>query len=122
MIKRSSINIRILIFFLSIWYCSNCVFAQEVIRQAYFDVEELSLTKWNLDDGIKYKQVPGANLGVVSFDDLDSKRLAFLSNSSNEIVIVNKNDGRAIKRFKIFYASRDFFIVVNIFMFFLKIM
>lgn len=108
MIKLSNFIIRILIFFLSIWGCSNCVFAQAVIRQAYFDVEELSLTKWNSEDGIRYKQVPGANLGATSFDNFDNERLAFLSNSSSEIVIVNKADGKAINRIKVSDAPRDF--------------
>jgi len=73
-----------------------------------FDVQQISSTAWNTPDGIAYTQVPGANLGATSFEVLSSNRIAFLCNSSSEITIVNTADGKAIQRFPVAFAPRDF--------------
>ena len=73
-----------------------------------WSVKEISLTKWNTPDGIAYKEVPGANLGATSFAVLDDSRVAFLSNSSSEIIITDKITGKAIKKFPVLFSPRDF--------------
>lgn len=75
---------------------------------AAFDVQQISSTPWNIPDGIVYTQVPGANLGATSFEVLGSNHIAFLCNSTSEITIVNAADGKAIQRFPVAFAPRDF--------------
>lgn len=72
------------------------------------NVQELSLTKWDSQEGISYKEVPGANLGATSFEVMDDNRIAFLANSTSEIIIANQASGKAIKRFDVSFAPRDF--------------
>ena len=72
------------------------------------EVNQLSVTKWNEQDGIPYIQVPGANLGAISFELLGKNRVAFLCNSTNEIIIINISDGKVTKKIPVFYAPRDF--------------
>jgi hypothetical protein len=83
---------------------------QENIKQysTRLNVKQLSLTKWNTKDGVEYKKVPGANLGVTSFCIVDNDRSAFLANSSHEVVVVNLKNGLPIKRFSVEFAPRDF--------------
>ncbi len=76
--------------------------------QSKLEVKQLSLSKWNTQDGIPYSQVPGANLGATSFELLDSNRVAFLCNSTSEIIIINTSDGEATKKFPVIFAPRDF--------------
>lgn len=83
-------------------------YAQNKTSQTVLSVEKVSSTKWNSPDGIAYKQVPGANLGAMSFEILTNNRIAFLCNSSSEIVIVNNADGKRIKNFPVAFAPRDF--------------
>jgi len=71
-------------------------------------VKELSLTKWNTADGLPYKKVPGANLGATSFEALGQNRIAFLCNSTSELIITDMSDGKAIKKFPVSFAPRDF--------------
>ncbi len=73
-----------------------------------WNVKEISSTKWNTTDGVPYKEVPGANIGATSFAVMDENRIAFLSNASNEIIITNKNNGKAIKKFPISFIPRNF--------------
>lgn len=91
-----------LLFLVTLFTCS--AYAQ----RATFSVKKVSSTKWNTSDGIYYTQVPGANLGVTSFELISNRQIAFLSNSKNEIVIVNSNTGKAEKRFSVSIAPRDF--------------
>lgn len=72
------------------------------------NVKEMSLTKWNTKEGIQYKQVEGANLGATSFDVMNSNKIAFLCNSSREIITMDSKRGKIIKKFSISNDPRDF--------------
>lgn len=67
-----------------------------------------SVVRWNTSTGIPYKQMPGANLGAISFTLMGQNRVAFLCNSTSEIIITKKSDGKAIKKFQVAFAPRDF--------------
>ena len=82
--------------------------AQTQIAPISLSVKELSLTKWDPQEGIIYKQVPGANLGATSFEVMNSNQIAFLCNSTSEIVVIDKASGKAIKKFNVSFAPRDF--------------
>lgn len=71
-----------------------------------FLVEQLAFVKWNDQDGIPYKQVPGANLGATAFQIIDNNRFAFLCNSTSEIIITN--NGKAKNKIPVVFAPRDF--------------
>jgi hypothetical protein len=73
-----------------------------------FNVTQLSMSEWNTSDGIPYAQVPGANLGVTSFEIVDNERVAYLSDASSEIIITEIDNGKAIKKFPVLVAPRDF--------------
>ncbi len=73
-----------------------------------FSVACLSKTPWNTPDGVPYRQVPGANLGVTSFELLDNNRAAFLSDATSEILIIDKTSGRTQSKFAVVPAPRDF--------------
>lgn len=72
-----------------------------------FNVLQLTMSEWNTPEGIPYKQVPGANLGVTAFHIMDQNRIAFLCNSSNEIIITDLSSGKAIDKFQVSFAPRD---------------
>jgi hypothetical protein len=82
--------------------------AQSQSFPSAFDVQQISSTAWNTRDGIVNTQVPGANLGATSFEVVGSNRIAFLCNSTSEIVIVNSADGMVIQHFPVAFAPRDF--------------
>lgn len=82
--------------------------AQTQRAQININVKELSLTKWDSQEGISYKQVAGVNLGATSFEILDSNRVAFLCDATNEIIITNRMSGKSTKRFPVIYGPRDF--------------
>lgn len=84
------------------------ILVDSISQKINLNVQEINITEWNTKEGISYIQVPGANLGVMSFQVLDDIRIAFLSNSSNEIVIINRNDYQLSTRFSVISASRDF--------------
>ena len=71
-------------------------------------VEQISQTNWDTQKGIAYVKVPGANLGAVSFAVLDDRRIAYLSNSTNEVIVVDRTSGEAVSRFDVGPAPRDF--------------
>jgi len=73
-----------------------------------YNISQLSFIGWDPQIGLPYKQVPGANLGAISFVLLNSNRIAFLSSSTSEIIITKKYDGKIIKRFQVAFAPRDF--------------
>jgi hypothetical protein len=73
-----------------------------------FNISQLSVSEWNTPSGLPYSQVPGANLGPTAFQIIDNNRIAFLCNSTNEIIITNKTMGKAIERFPVSFAPRDF--------------
>lgn len=83
---------------------------KEVVRKSSleFNISQLSLSEWNTQTGIPYSQVPGANLGATSFQIIDQNRIAFLCNSTSEVIITNKSTGKSIKKFKVSMAPRDF--------------
>lgn len=82
--------------------------AQNQKMETNWNVETVSVSDWDRQTGVPYVQVPGANLGATSFTLLDSNRLAFLSNSSNEVIIVDRLSGRSISRFVISFSPKDF--------------
>jgi hypothetical protein len=71
-------------------------------------VKEISKTIWNTSDGIPYLKVAGANLGATSFEIMDKSRIAFLSDASSEIIIVDKSSGKAQSKFTLKATPRDF--------------
>jgi hypothetical protein len=73
-----------------------------------FNISQLSVSEWNTPSGIPYTKVPGANLGPTAFQIMDKNRIAFLCNSSNEIVITNQSTGKSNKRFPVAFSPRDF--------------
>ncbi len=73
-----------------------------------YSVEQVNFIKWDPDFGIPYNQVPGANLGSTSFAILDENRMAFLCNSTAEIVTTDKTNPNVITKFKVCVAPRDF--------------
>jgi len=73
-----------------------------------FNISQLSASEWNTPLGLPYSQVPGANLGPTSFVIMDESRIAFLCNSTSEIIITNKSTGKSIEKFKVTFAPRDF--------------
>lgn len=81
---------------------------KEQIEFKGFYIRQVAFIPWNEKDGITYKQVPGANLGVTSFEIIDSANIAFLSDASNEILIYNFRQEKMIRSFMILPAPRDF--------------
>lgn len=83
------------------------------------NVQKLSMSKWNGPDGIPYKEVPGFNLGAISFEVLSGNKIAFLSSASNEVIITDQSSGSVLKKFQVPSAPRDmaydngFFYVLN---------
>ena len=77
------------------------------LKKGYM-VEEICKMQWDTAEGLRYKKIAGANLGVTSFEVMDRNRLAFLSDASNEIIITEKSNGKALGRFKVANFPRDF--------------
>ena len=73
-----------------------------------FATTQLCRLNWNTPNGVPYVQVPGANLGVTSFYVLDKDKIAFLSDATNEIIIVNQKSESVIKKFPVVLSPRDF--------------
>jgi len=76
--------------------------------QYNIDLKQISLTNWDVKEGIPYRQVPGANLGSVSFELTDNNHIAFLCNSSNEIITINRSDEKVVSKIKLPFSPRDF--------------
>lgn len=72
------------------------------------EVKQSGFVSWHPNQGIPYKQVPGFNLGAVSFEVIDVNTMAYLSNSSSEVIVSNASDGHIINRFPVMFAPRDF--------------
>ncbi len=73
-----------------------------------YSVKPVTLTKWEPQSGLVYKEVQGANLGTTSFEMMQNNKTAFLSDASNEIVIVDDWTGSVVNRFPVSFAPRDF--------------
>jgi hypothetical protein len=86
---------------------SGC-YPQHKAPESAFGIKQLLRLPWNSPDGLPYREGPGANLGATSFEVLDNGQIAFLSNASNEIIIVDVAGGKVTKRFTVNYAPRDF--------------
>lgn len=97
-----------IVMFCNLFGTISLLYAQGKQSMAGVCVKELSSTMWNTVDGVPYLQVPGANLGVISFEVLDENRLAFLCNATSEIIITSKSNGSAIEKFPVSFAPRDF--------------
>lgn len=76
--------------------------------QSTFEVNQLLICKWNTNDGIPYSQVPGANIGATSFEVIENNKIAFLCNSTSEIIVINTIDGKKTNKFPVIFAPRDF--------------
>ncbi len=89
----------------------NMIYAQQSslssLKKGY-TVKELCSTPWDNANGFRYKKVAGANLGVTSFELMDNNRIAFLSDASDEIIITEKSNGKALGRFSVGNIPRDF--------------
>ena len=110
--RKFSYKILRLIFLCTI-ACFNSLFlsaqsVQTLSTPFNIDVREISLTKWDSKEGISYQQVPGANLGATSFEVMDINHFAFLCNSSDEIIIVNRTDSKVVRRINLPFSPRDF--------------
>lgn len=81
--------------------------ANEPLKKG-FSVHEICSSKWDAQNGLAYKKAAGANLGVTSFELMDKNRLAFLSDASNEIVVIDKLNGKTLSKFNVASAPRDF--------------
>jgi len=79
-----------------------------VLPKKTFAVKEICKTPWDNPKGLSYKKVAGANLGVASFEVMDKKRVAYLSDAVDEIIIADKVTGHALSRFAVAAAPRDF--------------
>ena len=74
-----------------------------------FSVEEVTHLNWgNNPQKVHYAQLPGFNFGVTSFEVIDNNRIAFLSNSSHEIIIADAQKNEISYRFTVKPFSRDF--------------
>jgi hypothetical protein len=71
-------------------------------------IKQITECKWNSGKGIPYSQVPGANLGATSFELIDTNRIAFLCNSSNEIIISDIANDSVLKKITLNFTPRDF--------------
>lgn len=71
-------------------------------------VKEICKIQWDTPNGLRYKKVAGTNLGVTSFEIMDKNCIAFLSDASNEIIITEKLNGKALSRYTVANAPRDF--------------
>lgn len=81
--------------------------------KATLSVYQLAFFKWDNPEGVTYRQVPGANLGAVSFTCMGKNKTAFLCNSTSEIVILGNRKGNSIARFPVTFAPRDFILDKN---------
>lgn len=81
---------------------------KEQINNKDFQIRQVAFLPWDEKDGIPYMQVPGANLGVTSFEIIDSANMAFLSDASNEILIYNLRKKQITGRLMVLPAPRDF--------------
>src|ERR1700752_1584802 len=79
-----------------------------VLPKKTFAVKEICKTVWDKPKGLSYKKVAGANLGVASFEVMDKRRVAYLSDAVDEIIIADKVTGQALSRFAVVAAPRDF--------------
>ncbi len=77
-------------------------------QSAGWNVKEISMTKWNEQNGLPYSKLPGVNLGAVSFEVISENKIAFLSNASNEILITDKASGKVVKKFPVSFSPQDF--------------
>ncbi|HEV7231211.1 MAG TPA: hypothetical protein VGO45_07785 [Bacteroidia bacterium] len=82
--------------------------AHAAAAPAGLNVRPVSVSSWNSPDGLPYKEFPGVNLGVTSFEMMGTDRIAFLSNASDEIIITDQGSGKAVSRFAVAFAPRDF--------------
>lgn len=73
--------------------------------QGGIDVAEVKSVPWG-ENGIQYLMVPGENLGVTSFSVADST-ITLLSNSSNEVITLNKSTSGIHSRFRLSYSPLD---------------
>ena len=72
------------------------------------NVLQITSVQWDDATGIPYQQLPGANFGATSFEIIDNTTTAFLCNGTNQIIITNNTNGKAIKTFNVAFAPRDF--------------
>jgi len=86
---------------------SGC-YPQNKSSESAFDVKQLLHLPWNSADGLTYREGPGSNLGVTSFEVMGKGQVALLSNAGNEIILADINKGMITKRFPVTYAPRDF--------------
>jgi len=70
-------------------------------------VQEISKTGWGSTHGLPYRKVPGANLGITSFEWMGNNQSAFLSDASNEILLIQCSTGNITNRFPVIAGPRD---------------
>jgi len=97
-------------FILLLLACPFVAFSQPTLNNTAtsYNVQQLAIEKWDNSTGLVYKQVPGFNIGVTSFEMLDKDRIAFLSDASDEIIITDELTGKVLNRFAVSFVPRDF--------------
>jgi len=73
-----------------------------------FSVMQIAFLPWDETAGLPWRQVPGANLGVTSFEIIDSETLAFLADATHEIIVYNLVKQNITGRIPVESAPRDF--------------
>ena len=71
-------------------------------------VMQVAFLPWDETAGLPWRQVPGANLGVTSFEIIDSETIAFLADATNEIIVYNLVKQNITGRIPVESAPRDF--------------
>ena len=104
-IKNGKMKTKILLPFFTLLFMSG---RSQDKSALLYDVMQVSEVKWDSTLGIPYKMVPGANLGATSFSVVDHTRIAYLSNATSEIIITNRATGKAVRKFQVVFAPRDF--------------
>jgi len=103
------------ILFILIIVATCSYFTQGQALNNVLNVKSFTTMKWNSENGISYSQVPGANLGVTSFEVLSNDRISYLCNSTNEIIIAKASTNNVIRKFPVAFAPRDFCYDNNLF-------
>lgn len=86
---------------------SIVIWSQTSISNEELGIKKELFVPWG-ENGFPYSKVPGANLGVSSFQIINNNAIAFLSTSSNEVLLINKKNEAINSKFLIEPAPRDF--------------
>jgi len=97
-------------FTLMLLACPIIAFSQQAANNTTAlttNVQQVAAMKWD-NNNLIYRQLPGANLGVTSFEMMGNGKIAFLSDASNEVIIADQTTGNVLNRFALQFVPRDF--------------